>query len=148
MWELRYEWAHEVMKYFGEPHDRIRPWDFLAKLDGSVESLALPSSEGEVYPARFQVPPSTLRELDCNQKVRRAEMFALASLLYEIISGTKPFEELADEEVQRRFSNGDFSDDATSLPCSLYICSGWSKKFSQELTRRGMLNPSRCLKAY
>lgn len=38
---------------------RIRPWHFLARLDGSVESLALPSSEGEVYPARFQIPPCT-----------------------------------------------------------------------------------------
>jgi hypothetical protein len=75
-------------------------------------------------------------------------MFALASLLYKIMSGTKPVEGLADEEVQRRFSNGDFPDDATSLPCSLYICSDWSKKFSQELTRRSMSNPSHCLKTY
>ncbi|KAF7511428.1 hypothetical protein GJ744_004617 [Endocarpon pusillum] len=34
-----------------------------------------------------------LHELDCNQKVRKAEMFALANLIYKIVSGTKPFED-------------------------------------------------------
>jgi hypothetical protein len=146
--ELRTQWAREVMKYFGEVHDRIRPWDFLARLDGSVESLALPSSDAEVFPSRFQIPPSTIHGLDRNQKVRRVEMFAMASLLYEIMSGKEPFEELADDEVQRRFSNGDFPDDAASLPNSLCIYSGWSEEFSQELTRRGMFHPSRYSKTY
>jgi len=62
-----------------------------------------------------EVPSETASVSGCSQKV---------SLLYDITSGTKPFEELAYEEVQRRLSNGDFPDDATSLPCSLYICSG------------------------
>jgi hypothetical protein len=68
--EIRTQWAREVMKFFAEPHDRIRPWDFLARLDGSVKSIALSSSssssECEVYPARFQIPPSSLHELDCD----------------------------------------------------------------------------------
>jgi hypothetical protein len=55
--EIRTQWAHEVMKYFGEPDDRIRPCDFLTRLDGSVESLVLPSSEGEVYPR--SIPDTT-----------------------------------------------------------------------------------------
>jgi hypothetical protein len=141
--EIRTQWAREVMKFFAEPHDRIRSWDFLARLDGSVKSVALSppppssssSSECEVYPARFQIPPSSLHELDCDQKVRRTEMFALASLLYEIMCGTVPFEELPEDEVQRRFSGGNFPDNTTSLPNSLYICSGWSEDFSQELAR-------------
>lgn len=61
----------------------------------------------------------------------------MASLLYEIMSGKEPFQELTDDEVQRRFSNGDFPDDAASLPNSLFIYSGWSEEFSQELTKRG-----------
>jgi hypothetical protein len=48
-------------------------------------------------------------------------MFAMASLLYEIMSGTELFKKLTDEEVQRRFKNGDFPDDATSLSNSLFI---------------------------
>ena len=61
----------------------------------------------------------------------------MAGLLYEIFSGTKPFENLTDGEVQNRFSNGDFPDDAVSLPYSLFIFSGWSEEFSQELSKRG-----------
>ena len=62
----------------------------------------------------------------------------MASLLYEIMSGRKPFEGLTDNEVQGRFINGEFPDDAVAFPNSLFILSGWSKEFSQELTRQGM----------
>ena len=92
----------------------------------------------EGYPARFQIPPSTLNGLDHEEKVRRAERFAMASLLYEIMTGRKPFEGLTDDEVRHSFMNGDFPDDAAALPNSLFIFSGWSAEFSQELTRRGM----------
>ena len=137
--ETRTQWAREIMKYFGVIHDSIQPWDFLARLDGTVKLLPMPAPEGEIYPARFQVPPDTIRELDHHEKVRRAERFAMASLLYEILSGTKPFEELTDNEVQHRFSKAIFPDDAISLPNSLIIYSGWSEEFSQELNKRGML---------
>ena len=137
--EIRTQWAREIVKYFGVIHNSIQPWDFLARLDGSVKLLPMSAPEGEVYPARFQVPPDTIHELDHHEKVRRAERFAMASLLYEILSGTKPFEELTDDEVQHRFSNAVFPDDAISLPNSLIIYSGWSEEFSQELSKRGIL---------
>lgn len=54
----------------------------------------------------------------------------MASILYEILSGTKPFEELTDDEVQHRFSSAVFPDDAISLLNSLTIYSGWSEEFS------------------
>ncbi|KAL8725625.1 MAG: hypothetical protein Q9181_006346 [Wetmoreana brouardii] len=129
-------WASQVVKYFSITHDSVRPWDFIGKLDGSVELLSLPAPEDGVYPARFRIPPETIREIDHHDKVRRAERFAMASLLYEIISGKKPFEELTDEEVQHRFSNAVFPDDAVSLPNSLLIYSGWSEEFSQELNKQ------------
>ena len=141
---IRILWVKEVMKHFGqthERHDRIRPWDFVAKLDGSVESLTAPvleSDSSKVYPTRFQIQLDTLCGLDHNEKVRRAEMFAMASLLYEIVSGKKPFEGLADDEVQQHFASGGFPNDAADLPCSLVILSGWSEEFSQEVKRRGM----------
>ncbi|KAL8894401.1 MAG: hypothetical protein Q9192_004351 [Flavoplaca navasiana] len=140
--ELRIRWANEMMKHFeqiGEPHTSIRPRDFIAGLDGSVESLQVLGSEDDridSYPARFQIPASTLNGLDRDEKVRRTELFAMASLLYEIMTGRKPLEGLTDEEVQHRFIDGDFPDDAAALPNSLFILSGWSAEFSQELTRR------------
>lgn len=142
--ELRTKWAQEVMKSFAtrNPHDYIRPWDLIATPDGSVKALAMEPSlhpgENVGYPARFQIPPRTLWGLDKAQKVQRAEMFAMASLLYEIFSGTQTFEDLSDDEVQNRYSNGVFPDDAISLPYSLSIYSGWSEEFAQELAKRGM----------
>ncbi|KAL8698471.1 MAG: hypothetical protein Q9201_006552 [Fulgogasparrea decipioides] len=134
--EVRMQWASQVVKYFSVAHDSVRPWDFIGKLDGSVELLSLSAPAGDLYSAQFRIPPETIRELDHPDKVRRAERFAMASLLYEIISGKKPFEELTDEEVQHRFSNADFPDDASSLPNSLLMYSGWSEEFSEELNKQ------------
>ena len=143
--ELRTRWANEMMKHFEqieEPHISIRPWDFVAELDGSVKSLPMPALESDLtegYPARFQIPPSTLYGLHHEEKVRRAERFAMASLLYKIMTGKEPLEGLTDDEVQYRFLNGDFPNDAAALPNGLLILSGWSAEFSQELTRRGIV---------
>lgn len=142
--ELRIRWATELMKHFEQPPEpitSIRPWDFVAKMDGSVESLPNPVLTGDLcegYPARFQIPSCTLDGLNHEEKVRRAEMFAMACLLYEIMSGRKPFEELADDKVQHRFMNGDVPNDAATLPNSLFMFSGWSEEFAQELQRRGL----------
>lgn len=145
--ETRSQWAGKVMRIFDEEesHDRIRGWDFVAGLDGSLESRAIvrvengdDNNEDEVqYPARYQIPSSALEGLDPKHKVRKAELFAMASLLYEIMSGTEPFKGLSDEEVQRRFSQGEFPKDASSLPSSLVIYSGWSEEFSLALAKQG-----------
>ena len=156
--EIRKRWAQEVMKMFGGPYISIRPWDLLAELDGSVfkvdsyfskvdGTVEIPGSIGKAYPARFQIPPSCLRELEYSERVRRSEMFAMASLLYEIMSGKQPFEGLTDEEVQDRFVNGDFPSDASTLPNSLFIFSGWSEEFSNELAKQGMMSRRRALQS-
>jgi hypothetical protein len=64
-------------------------------------------------------------------------MFALRSLLYEINSDKKPFEELSDNEVQLRFSNKDFPGDITSLQLWPIIRSCWSLEFSKEVKKIG-----------
>lgn len=123
-------------------HGHIRPRDFIATSDGSVKVLATEPlrnpGKNAGYPARFQIPPRTLWGLDEAEKVKRAEMFAMASPLYEIFSGKQTFEGYSDDEVQDHFSNGIFPDDAISLPHLLSICSGWSEEFAQELAKRGM----------
>jgi hypothetical protein len=115
-----------------------RPWEFILNLDGTVECLAVPPSKShhdKVYPARFRIPSNTLLRLGQEEKNKRSEMFALGSLLYEINSGNKPFEELSDDEVQLRFSNGDFPDDITSLQLLPIILSCWSLEFSREVEK-------------
>lgn len=71
--------------------------------------------------------------MDSERTTRRGERrcFAMGSLLYEALSGTAPFEDLADEEVRRRFRDGDFLQDAASFPMSIAIYSGWSSEFEQ-----------------
>jgi hypothetical protein len=119
--ETRLLWAQDIAKESlacSKLYDTIRPWEFILNLDGTVECLALPPSDNhhdKVYPARFRIPPHTLLQLDQQGKNKRSEMFALGSLLYEIISGKKPFEELSDDEVQLQFRNRDFPGDITSL---------------------------------
>jgi serine/threonine protein kinase len=135
--ETRLLWAQAIAKEFSacpKRYDSIRPWEFILNLNGTVECLAVPPSKShhdKVYPARFRIPPNTLLQLSQEEKNKRSEMFALGSLLYEINSGHKPFEELSDDEVQLRFSNGDFPDDITSLQLSLSILSCWSLEFSE-----------------
>lgn len=168
--ELRTKWAQELMKSFAtsststttttnNPHGlQIRPLDFIAMLDGSVKVLTAASAatgpsrnnpgRKAGYPARFQIPPRTLWGLDEAQRVKRAEMFAMASLLYELLSGTQIFEGLSDEEVQERFSKGEFPPDAASLPYSLVIFSGWSEEFAEEMAKRGMYATGRPLFYY
>ena len=141
--ETRKKWTVGVIERIGggSEHNSIRPWNLVAKLDGSVESLATPTSEkdlSEGYPARFQIPHGTLHGLETGKKVERAEKFAMASLLYEIMCGRKLFEELSDSELQNRFIRGDFPDDAFTLPSSLFILSGWSKEFEQEIAKISM----------
>ena len=142
--EIRKRWANELMTHFertGNSRTSIRPWDFVAKMDGSLEALQLPAIDCDLYegyPARFQIPSSTLRGLNLEAKVKRAEMFAMASLIYEIMSGREPFEELTDNEVQKRFMNGDIPDDAAALRNSLFMFSGWSEEFANESQKRGL----------
>lgn len=134
-----------MIKLFDGPHNSIQPWNLLIKLDGSVckldesgSSLKITVLMDKAYPAHFQILASCLHELDHSQRVRRIEMFVMASLLYEIMSGTQPFEKLTDEEVQDHFENGDFLSDTSSLPNSLFIYSDWSEEFSNKLTRQGI----------
>jgi hypothetical protein len=101
----------------------IRPWDFILDLDGSVESLPGPEMEGEIPSARIDSLPQ-------QDQMTRQERFAFASLLYEVTSGRKPFEELSSDEVQHYYSNAEFPDDVRTLPRFIVILSFWSVEFA------------------
>lgn len=142
--EIRDQWATEIVRHVEAPtfHRAIRPWSFLAHLDGSVDRLEPLSAPEDnrmlAYPARLQIPPETISDLDQREQVMRTEKFAMASLIYEVDSKVKVFENLPDIEVQERFCNADFPDDAFKLPHSLIIASGWSEEFLDEMERQGI----------
>lgn len=124
--ETRKQWATAILTHFrtptNEPRTRIRPWDLLAHLDGTVGRLqAPPPAEASldiesVYPIRYRLPPPVPTGGSEQEKlVVRAEKFAMRSLLYEVLTSRKPYEELADDEVQQRFAAGEFPADADAL---------------------------------
>ena len=124
---------------------KIRPLDFVLGLDGSVHlangkevrpALADDGCDAchFVYPSRFQIPPATIEDLDAKERVRRAELFALGSLIYEIHKGEAPFEELDDAEVQYRYAKAEFPPVA-ELEQWPIILTCWSVEFACELSR-------------
>ena len=139
--ELRQKWILNLTKSFSSTPTSaatIRPWDIILHPDGSLEIL---SSEKEnpapsLYPSRFRIPPRTIHGLDEADKVKRAERFALGSLLYEIIMAYEPFEQLRDDEVQHRYERGEFPDDVFAMAMGPYILACWSLEFEKEMEKQ------------
>lgn len=133
MWDAHGNWSPEA--------STIRPWKFIADLDGSVESLP-PSdvvvvggeerSSSGMYPAHYRIPPRSIVALSPREQIARQERFAFASLLYEIWLQRRPFAQLSDEEAQQRYANAEFPDHVTALPAHLFVLvlSNWSVEFA------------------
>ncbi len=128
------------MKVFvekGPENEHVRPLDFLFLTDGSIEVQSpTPTSSDHLpttYPAAYRIPPEIITDLEPKEKVRRAELFALGSMIYEIDAGQSPFENLPDSDVQARYRSAQFPQ-VTHLPYWLLILSCWSVEFAAELS--------------
>lgn len=135
---LRQRWTEEIVKSFSSRpnlNTSIRPWDILLHQDGSVESTLSEMADRSFYPSRFRIPPGSILEVDEKEKLKRAESFALGSLIYEVMTGKEPFEELSDDEVQEKYSRGIFPDDVFSMAMGPYILCCWSMEFEKEMER-------------
>jgi len=147
---LRKQWVERITDYIWDPQSKscpqaIRPWDFILAPNGSVESLPVSKIEGKssgVYPAHYRIPPTSIDSLEQQEQINRQERFAFATLLYEMGSGKKPFEWLSSEEVQQRYSKGEFPDDVKSLPPPLFITilSFWSVEFANISASHPLIN--------
>ena len=131
-----------------DENSQIRPLKFTLFLDGSVKSaehieeMLAPSHKDDedmndkdfrlVYPSRYRIPPESIEDLGHKEKVRRAELFALGSLIYQIHKGHAPFEELDNAGVQDKYSNAEFPD-VTGLEQWPIILSCWSLEFAWSL---------------
>ena len=136
--ETRLMWAEKVTKAFisiPKKHESIRPVDIVFKEDGSAEFLHTHNAKtASTYPARYCIPVKRLQDLDQVSVVRRAESFALGSLLYEIMAGKRPFDELSDEEVQNKYNINEFPD-TSSLRLSSLIILCWKGDFFDHAER-------------
>lgn len=136
--KLRQQWIEGIVNSFSSGPSsvaNIRPWDILLHQDGSVELLSSEKGGRSFYPSRFRIPACNVRGLDDAEKVKRAEKFALGSLLYQVVTTNQPFDELSDDEVQDHYSRGDFPDDVFSLAMGPYILGCWSLEFEKEMER-------------
>ena len=126
--ELRSLWAKKIIPIIqtdSRNPDDLRPWDLVLHLDGSVtnEVQSTPQDKAgqrAVYPARYRIPPTTLLGFQHAEMFKRAESFALESLLYELTSG---------------HSGGLFPDDFPSTEMRALIYSYWSWEFAAEMER-------------
>lgn len=131
--ETKLLWARGIGRIMstGEDSPSIRPWNLTLHLDGSVDHLEEKTigrvTEMCTYPVRFRIPQNLLEKCGRLEMARRAELFALGTFLYMVMSGHVPFEDLTDEEVQLRYIAGQYPNDTDSLLLSAAICSCWKQ---------------------
>ena len=130
--ETRVKWANGVIAIVqsdSQTPDKIRPWCLELFLNGTV-SVRLEPTGGDVYPARYRIPVDAVVGSEHREAIKRAELFALGTLLYEIETGQKPFECLGDEEVQRKYGAGEFPVDVPNLKLGPLIYYYWESTSS------------------
>jgi hypothetical protein len=149
--EMRLQWAKKIANQYctdTAPDHRygVRDWDLVLDYDGPVANVAeSPSSQPTLstavaqkreYPVHYQAPKSIIDRLDSSlERIRRTELFALGSLLYELISSKKPFHDKSEQEIQILYARGDFPDDVWSLQNSISILCCWCPEFAYEVRR-------------
>lgn len=135
---LRQRWIEEILKSFSSPNPdkTIRPWDILLHQNGTIEVLSSEKGGQNSYAFSHRIPAHKIVGLDEEEKVKRAERFALGSLIYEIMTASQPFEGLSEDEVQHCYSHGTFPDDVFSMAMGPYILGCWSLEFEKEMEKR------------
>jgi len=90
------------------------------------------------YPPRFRIPPTTLDGLSEQEAKKRAQQFAMGSLLYEVMTGKPVFGDLDEATVQQNFEKGVYPDDTMQFPLEIFvpILGYWSQEFAQEWMER------------
>ncbi|PSN73785.1 kinase-like protein [Corynespora cassiicola Philippines] len=94
----------------------LRLCDFSGSLFGDLDGAAMEST-------RFFLP----RDPRATPNVK-SDLFALGSAIYYIMSGREPYDNLSDDEVEARYSRGDFPG-VDSISCGQIIKSCWDGGF-------------------
>ena len=153
--KIRAQWIVQVTEHIwgirrDSPPRAIRPWNFIADLDGTVKSHAVLDVEGEssgMYPPHYRIPPTSITSMKRPEQIMRQERFAFASLLYGIWLCKKPFEWLSGEEVQQRYRNAHLPEDVRDLPSPLFVAvlSNWSVELENSSMWQLLTNRENCL---
>jgi hypothetical protein len=150
--EVRQQWVEKVILAFKSPSDvpgAIRAWDFILNLDGTAESChTAPTGADFIYPIHFRAPPPLLDEPDQLARVKRIERFALGSMLYEILTGNKPFSGLSDDEVAARFHSEEAPEGIFAIDLWPIICACWGYKAPENWKALGKFRRPSCVLRY
>ncbi|MCJ1467132.1 hypothetical protein MMC07_005754 [Pseudocyphellaria aurata] len=143
--DIRQQWIDHIIEDMRPGRsglEVIRAVDILLNPDGTAGVTVEPTLSNDEYnygyPAPFRIPPATIEDLPSGERARRAEMFALGSLLYNVYSGHKPFDTLAEMYVEVHFADASFPDDVLDLDTWPMILSSWSLEFALELHKTSL----------
>jgi len=86
------------------------------------------------YSAHFRIPPTTLHGLSEEECKKRAQRFAVGSLIYTVMAGKPPFEDLDEGLVQHNFENGVYPTETREYPLEIVIqiLGFWSQEFVEQ----------------
>ncbi|ESZ91787.1 hypothetical protein SBOR_7825 [Sclerotinia borealis F-4128] len=147
-YNLNLKWADSIQKLFftdQESPDRnnIRNFDIVLNLDGSADNYfqdqQASSRSAMLYLTRYQLPEAISGRLNTTEeRIARAELFALGRILYEITSGHQLFHEIDESvdnerEIQRLTAIGNFPEDLWNLPTTPRILACLCPGFKQEM---------------
>jgi hypothetical protein len=90
------------------------------------------------YSARFRIPPATLHGLSEEECKKRAQRFAVGSLIYTVMAGKLPFADLEEELVQHNFEKGVYPEETRDFPSEIAIpiLGFWSQEFVEHIAHQ------------
>ena len=145
---LNLQWATSVQKLFFSDQElpnrnHVRDFDISLNMNGSAENYFQNrpecSTSATIYPARYQLPDAISDRLGSNEeRIARAELFALGSILYEITTCHRLFHELDDDvnkerKIQRLIRIGSFPGDLWKSPIAPRILVCFCPEFLPEM---------------
>lgn len=98
------------------------------------------------YSARFRIPPTTLYGLSEEECQKRAQWFAVGSLLYTVMAGKPPYEDLDEGLAQHNFKMGVYPTETMEYPLeiAIEILGFWSQEFAQQYAHHSKLYSFLC----
>jgi len=134
--------------------DRSEPGPLIFQVNGSWNVSMQPAEQfhatSEVvwkYESNFWIPDSCLHGISVEEKVLRRELFAVGSLVYQLLACERPWESYSDipgdpEAVKSAIERGNYPHKVLKFSQWHRILACWSPEFAGELKKRTVAKPA------